>query len=43
MSVLVGRVIGAPDMRPDSFSEGDDRAGKRDGADGDAERHLDTG
>ena len=34
-------MIGAPLMRPDELEERDHRAGEGDGADGDAERHLD--
>ena len=36
-----GRMIGAPLMRPDSFSERDHRSGEGQRADGDAERHFD--
>ena len=41
MMCRAGRMIGAPLMRPDSFSERDHRAGEGQRADGDAERHFD--
>ena len=41
MACRIGSMIGAPLMRPDSFMKAITRAREGDGADGDAERHLD--